>query len=86
VPAARIPERSSIASAERIPVMLIPESTKLDLFFLPVRSEFTGPSPGRERSKIDKRLSDPARKREPSSVKSKEWGEINASVIGLTRG
>src|SRR5256714_12186785 len=83
VPAARIPDCSSIASAERIPVMLIPESLKLEPFFLPVLNASTGPSPGRERSKMDKRLSEPARKREPSAVKSKACGEMKASVVGL---
>ena len=72
MPAARVPDCSSIASAERIPAILIPESTKLVPFFLPVRNELTGPSPGRETSKIDKRLSEPARKREPSAVNSRE--------------
>jgi hypothetical protein len=82
VPAARMPDCSSMASAESIPIILIPESP----FLLPVRKEAIGPSPGRERSNTDKRLSDPARNREPSAVNSREWGEMNASVVGFTRG
>ena len=66
--------------------MLIAELARLQPFFLPVRNASTGPCPGRERSKMDNKLSEPARKREPPAVNSRACGEINASVVGLTRG
>lgn len=44
------------------------------------------PSPGRETSKVQIRLSEPVRKCVPSGVKRVECGVMKASVVGEMRG